>query len=106
MAKRATSFALALPLRDSGIPAGRWLYEALRSEILGGRLRPGARLPSTRDLARQYRLARGTIVSSFEQLKSAGVPVVQPPHDTGNNNRNALLRDPDGNLVEIVAKVA
>jgi len=26
-------------------------------------------------------------------------------HDTGNNNRNALLRDPDGNLVEIVAKV-
>jgi catechol 2,3-dioxygenase-like lactoylglutathione lyase family enzyme len=43
--------------------------------------------------------------TAFEQLKSAGVPVVQPPHDTGNN-RNALLRDPDGNLVEIVSKVA
>ena len=28
------------------------------------------------------------------------------PHDTGNNNRNALLRNPDGNLVEIVSKVA
>jgi lactoylglutathione lyase len=42
--------------------------------------------------------------TSFEQLRSAGVPVVQSPHDTGNNNRNALLRDPDGNLVEIVAK--
>lgn len=40
---------------------------------------------------------------AFEQLVSAGTPVVQPPHDTGNNNRNALLRDPDGNLVEIVA---
>jgi lactoylglutathione lyase len=38
-------------------------------------------------------------------LVAAGVPVVQPPHDTGNNNRNALLRDPDGNLVEIVAKI-
>jgi len=25
-------------------------------------------------------------------------------HDTGNNNRNALLRDPDGNLVEIVSR--
>ncbi len=44
--------------------------------------------------------------TAFEQLKSAGVPVLQPPHDTGNNNRNALLRDPDGNLVEIVAKRA
>lgn len=44
--------------------------------------------------------------ASFEQLRAAGVPVVLPPHDTGNDNRNALLRDPDGNLVEIVAKVA
>jgi lactoylglutathione lyase len=33
---------------------------------------------------------------AFEELRSAGVPVVQPPHNTGNNNRNALLRDPDG----------
>ncbi len=41
----------------------------------------------------------------FERLRTAGVPVVQPPHDTGNGNRNALLRDPDGNLVEIVSKV-
>lgn len=41
---------------------------------------------------------------AYEKLVAAGVPSVQPPHDTGNNNRNALLRDPDGNLVEIVAK--
>jgi lactoylglutathione lyase len=39
-------------------------------------------------------------------LAAAGVPVLQPPHDTGNSNRNALLRDPDGNLVEIVAKAS
>jgi lactoylglutathione lyase len=41
---------------------------------------------------------------AHRELVAAGVPVVQPPHDTGNNNRNALLRDPDGNLVEIIAK--
>ena len=39
-------------------------------------------------------------------LAAAGVPVLQPPHDSGNNNRNALLRDPDGNLVEIVTKTS
>jgi len=44
------------------------------------------------------------IETAYRQLAAAGVPVVQPPHNTGNNNRNALLRDPDGNLVEIVAK--
>lgn len=43
---------------------------------------------------------------AFEQLAAGGAPVVQPPHDTGRSNRNALLRDPDGNLVEIVAKRA
>lgn len=42
--------------------------------------------------------------TAFERLKAAGTPVVQPPHDTGNNNRNALLKDPDGNLVDIVSK--
>ena len=44
--------------------------------------------------------------AAFERLQSAGAPVLQPPHDTGNNTRNALLRDPDGNLVEIVSKRA
>jgi lactoylglutathione lyase len=44
--------------------------------------------------------------AAFERLTSRGALVVQPPHDTGNSNRNALLRDPDGNLVEIVAKIA
>lgn len=43
---------------------------------------------------------------AYGNLVAAGVSVLQAPHDTGNNNRNALLRDPDGNLVEIVAKVA
>ena len=43
---------------------------------------------------------------SFKQLTSAGTPVVQPPLPSGNHNRAALLRDPDGNLVEIIARVA
>ncbi|MDX6392334.1 MAG: hypothetical protein QOJ73_3397 [Streptosporangiaceae bacterium] len=47
----------------------------------------------------------GDVEAACAELTAAGVPLVQPPHDTGNSNRNALLRDPDGNLVEIVAKV-
>ncbi|MGB6688564.1 MAG: PLP-dependent aminotransferase family protein [Terracidiphilus sp.] len=70
--KRATTLELMLPLRDRGEQAQRWLYAALRGEILAGRLRPGARLPATRELARQYGLSRGTIVNAFEQLKSEG----------------------------------
>jgi DNA-binding GntR family transcriptional regulator len=61
-----------LSARDPKTPAYRWIYGALRTEILEGRLRPGSRLPSSRDLALQYRLSRGTIVTAFEQLKSEG----------------------------------
>jgi lactoylglutathione lyase len=42
--------------------------------------------------------------AAFERLVAAGAPAVHKPHDTGNGNRAALVRDPDGNLVEIVAK--
>jgi GntR family transcriptional regulator/MocR family aminotransferase len=72
MAKTSTTLELALPTRDAATPAYRWLYEALRAEILEGRLRPGARLPSTRELGAQHGLSRGTIVRAFEQLTAEG----------------------------------
>src|SRR5947199_155984 len=72
MPRRTTILDLALPAHNANTPVWRWLYAVLRMEILGGRLRPGARLPATRDLANQYGLSRGTIVSAFEQLKSEG----------------------------------
>ena len=72
MAKQATTLPLALPARPPGTPAHRWLCGAIRAEILEGRLRPGARLPATRDLAGQYGLSRGTIVSAFQQLAAEG----------------------------------
>ena len=42
---------------------------------------------------------------AFRGLVSSGAPIVRAPHKTVNNNRSALLRDPDGNLVEIVSKM-
>ena len=42
---------------------------------------------------------------AYSHLVESGAAVVARPHDTGNNNRNASVRDPDGNLLEIVAKI-
>jgi DNA-binding GntR family transcriptional regulator len=72
MSRLSSSFELNIAERDSKVPAYRWLYAALRDEIVNGRLRPGARLPATRELAKQYGLARGTIMNSFDQLKAEG----------------------------------
>ena len=72
MFARPSTPELALPPRQAREAAYRWLYGALRNAILERRLHPGMRLPATRDLARQYSLARGTVVAAFEQLKSEG----------------------------------
>jgi GntR family transcriptional regulator / MocR family aminotransferase len=57
---------------DSPVPRYRQLYDALRQAILGGRLRPGARLPSTRALATQVGSSRNTVLAAFEQLAAEG----------------------------------
>jgi GntR family transcriptional regulator/MocR family aminotransferase len=72
MGKRASYQDLAL----RGQPALRqnvhWFSQELRRGILEGRLQPGTRLPSTRGLARQHGVARGTVVAAYEQLLLEG----------------------------------
>ncbi len=72
MAKTTSPFPFTLPPRAGGAPATRWLYESLRAAILDGRLGLGSRLPTTRELASEYGLARGTVVAAFESLKAEG----------------------------------
>lgn len=53
-------------------PLYRQLYFAIRELILSGRLRPGARLPATRTLARDLGVSRNTVLAAFEQLHAEG----------------------------------
>lgn len=48
------------------------LYRALRAAIADGRLAPGARLPSTRQLAGELGLSRTVAVAAFAQLLAEG----------------------------------
>ncbi|MBI2516339.1 MAG: PLP-dependent aminotransferase family protein [Opitutae bacterium] len=72
MAKSTRFQELPLGPRPADTPIHRWLYDELRRAILGGRLKTGARLPSTRELARQQSVARTTVVAVFEQLLMEG----------------------------------
>lgn len=69
--KVAGSYDLALPqeLRAGGSEA---FYRELCNAILQGRLPGGARLPSTREFARQFGVARGTVVLAYERLVAEG----------------------------------
>lgn len=72
MTRRASSFELVLPPRLEGVPNFQWLRNALRAEILNGRIEPGSKLPASRELARQYRLSRGTILAALDELQAEG----------------------------------
>jgi GntR family transcriptional regulator/MocR family aminotransferase len=53
-------------------PLFRQIYLQLRSAILSRRLRPGTKLPSTRELASQLGVSRSATVAAYEQLLAEG----------------------------------
>src|SRR6266850_3243718 len=55
-----------------GLPVYRQVYRRIRSEILSGRLAAGARLPSSRTLAAELGIARGSVVTAFQMLAGEG----------------------------------
>lgn len=57
---------------DAATPMFRQIYDGVRAAILSGRLAAGARLPSSRALAADLRVARNTVLQAFEQLRSEG----------------------------------
>ncbi|WP_143590039.1 PLP-dependent aminotransferase family protein, partial [Streptomyces africanus] len=67
------SWELLLPAASA--PArtrGRSLQTALREAVRSGRLAPGTRLPSSRDLAADLGVSRGLITEAYEQLTAEG----------------------------------
>src|SRR3954465_8980914 len=72
MSKEETFQDLSLNPANGGQKLWRWLYTELRAAILDGRLKPGARMPSTRSLGMQYSVSRGTVVAAFDQLQAEG----------------------------------
>lgn len=72
MPKTAPYFDVALAPRGKETTLYRWLYDELRRAMLEGRLVAGKQMPSSRALAQQYGVARGTVVAVFEQLTAEG----------------------------------
>lgn len=54
--------------RSAATPLHRQLYDQLREAILSGRLTPGRRLLSTRELAGELGIGRNTVINAFDQL--------------------------------------
>jgi GntR family transcriptional regulator/MocR family aminotransferase len=63
--------------RDAPGTLGSQIEDQLREAIRTGALRPGARVPSTRDLARQLGISRRVAVDAYAQLAAEGYLVLR-----------------------------
>jgi len=54
-------------------PIHRQIYSAIRTYILSRRLPPLAKLPATRELAKQLGVGRNTVVAAYDQLMAEGL---------------------------------
>ena len=70
----------------------RDVYQRLRSEILDGRLAAGARLPSSRTLASQLGVARGTVEVAYQMLAGEGYTIAAGARGTMVNPALSLRR--------------
>lgn len=69
---RPVDWDLTLDLDGGGEPLFRRISRAVVAEIQRGRLRPGARLPGSRTLARTLRVHRNTVLAAYEELAGEG----------------------------------
>jgi GntR family transcriptional regulator / MocR family aminotransferase len=82
-------------------PLYRQIYERFRQSISAGQLKPGDRLPSIRDLARELGAARGTVDAAYAMLAGEGYivgrgsqgTIVSPELDRELTVRTAARRD-------------
>ncbi|MFN3721347.1 MAG: PLP-dependent aminotransferase family protein [Rhizobium rhizophilum] len=88
-----SDWSASTPVLPATGPRRLALYRSLRGLIEGGQMRPGDKLPTTRDIAKRFGISRGAAVAAYEMLVADGfaearvgagtyvaeaVPLVQP----------------------------
>ena len=80
-------------------PLHRQVYDFLRRAIAAGDLPPGSALPSTRSLARLWRVSRNTIVAAYEDLGAENLIAGRTGSGTRVRGVMAIPRLPDPRLI-------
>jgi GntR family transcriptional regulator len=77
---------------SSGVPITRQIGDQILAKCASGSLRPGDRLPSVRELARELAVNQNTILRVYERLTHEGV--LERKHGDGTYVAQKLPRRP------------
>jgi len=82
------------------------LYEQLKNGVYNGMLRPGDRLPSSREMSRELNVSRNTILQVFEQLTVEGYFETQTGSGTFISKITGKFSRPRGQVLSSAEKTA
>lgn len=74
--------------REAGVELSQQIYEQIKAAILSGRLKPGDRLSSSRELSEELSVSRPTVAVAFEQLSLEGY--IEMRHGSGTYVQEGL----------------
>lgn len=70
------------------------IAEAVRQDLLAGRLRPGDALPTVREMAEQWKCTPGTVQQAYKELTRQGIAVSRPGQGTRIGSAPLAAVDP------------
>ena len=82
---------------QSGEAIYRQIVEQVKYKVASEELKPGERLPSIRELAKQLKINPRTVVKAYEELRSAGLAVMR-------QGQGVFITDNQATLPEEVRK--
>lgn len=91
---------------DSARPLFDRVAGAVRSEILTGRLRPGDRLPSAKELAEGLDINLHTVLHAYQQLRDEGLVDLRRGRGATVSAAAAPLVDLTADIEALVARAA
>jgi GntR family transcriptional regulator len=91
---------------SSGLPVYRQIIDQVRRMLVAGRLAPGDRLPSIRDLAAQLRINPLTVGRAYGDLEREGLIEMRRGLGMYVRQQERLIRPIDGGVPAGVAQAA
>jgi GntR family transcriptional regulator, transcriptional repressor for pyruvate dehydrogenase complex len=90
------------------VPAYRLVVDAIRDEIINGRIKPGERIPSEARLAAQFGVHRSTVREGMRLLEEAGFVIHRPGGKrryAGEPPKSSVEASADANVAPVLRAV-
>ncbi|MFG2440850.1 GntR family transcriptional regulator [Streptomyces sp. NPDC048508] len=101
-------------MRDEAVQPYQRIVQDVRDNIRSGRWTAGTKLPSTRELAEEYRVAAGTVQRALTELRAAGLIyshqgrgsfITETASESSKDSTDRALRALEAQVADLAARL-